>query len=154
MAGFEVVVRPVVFPNIRPTQPRSLPPITDPEQGFFEIRGNGAQQVGESYSYSYSQSSKSSTETKRRSDVARVYQKDDDGTVNRDNFVDIKVATKIWKKGPRGLSSVGGPSTTGSGANRGGIGPEKFFDTNQRPKEKDNIESKKTDVIDENESVA
>ena len=41
MAGFEVVVRPVVFPDIRPAPARSLPPADDPTKGFCEITGAG-----------------------------------------------------------------------------------------------------------------
>ena len=39
-------------------------------------------------------------ETERRVDEVRVYQKDDDGTVNKDNFVDIEVANKIKMRAP------------------------------------------------------
>ena len=35
MAGFEVVVRPVVFPNIRPAPARSLPPRGRSRQGHL-----------------------------------------------------------------------------------------------------------------------
>jgi len=96
--GFEVVVRPVVFPNIRPAPARSLPPQDDPTKGFAQIRGNGATTVGLSYSYSASASSSQKVEDKRRVDVARVYQQDKDKTVNKENFVDIEVANKIWMK--------------------------------------------------------
>ena len=100
--GLEVVVRPVVFPNIRPTSARSLPPVDDPTQGFAEIRGNGAKHIDLSNSYSGSTSTGKQKETKRQVDVARVYQQKDDGTINRENFVDIQVANKIWKKGGYG----------------------------------------------------
>ena len=100
MAGLEVVVRPVVFPNIRPAPARSLPPADDPDKGFAMIRGNGAKQIDLTNSYSNSTSTSTQKEIKRRVDVARVYQKKDDGTVNKENFVDIEVANKIWMKGP------------------------------------------------------
>lgn len=99
MAGFEVVVRPVVFPNIRPTPARSLPPADDPDKGFAVIRGSGGKEFTLSNSYSASTSTGKQKETKRRVDVARVYQQDDNGTVNEENFVDIQVPNKIWKRG-------------------------------------------------------
>ncbi len=34
MAGLEVVVRPVVFPNIRPAPARALAPEDNPDQGI------------------------------------------------------------------------------------------------------------------------
>ena len=102
MAGFEVVVRPVVFPNIRPAPARSLPPVDDPTKGFAVIKGNGAKSMTTSYSFSMSMSRSRSVETERRVDEARVYQMEDDGTVNRDNFVDIQAANRIKKRGGKG----------------------------------------------------
>src|SRR4029077_863167 len=102
MAGFEIVVRPVVFPNIRPAPARSLPPPDDPEKGFATIRGNGAKVVSLSYSYSESWSKSRPTETERRSDEARIYQMDDDGTVNQNNYVDVRWANRIKMKRQEG----------------------------------------------------
>jgi hypothetical protein len=99
MAGMEVVVRPVVFPNIRPASARSLPLADDPHKGFAVIRGNGGKQIDLTNSFSSSTSSSSRNETQRRVDKARVYQKNDDGTVNKENFIDIEVANKIWMEG-------------------------------------------------------
>jgi hypothetical protein len=99
MAGLEVVVRPVVFPDIRPAPARSLPPADDPEKGFAVIRGNGAKHIDLSNSYSASATSPAQREIKRRVDVARVYQKTGDGKVNKENFVDIEVANKLWLEG-------------------------------------------------------
>jgi hypothetical protein len=100
MAGFEVIVRPVVIPNIRPAPARSLPPQDDPDKGFAVIHGNGANSVGLSTSYSASTSTNQRKETQRRVDEVRVYQKEDDGTVNKENFVDLDVVNKLWMKGP------------------------------------------------------
>lgn len=95
-SGLEVVVRPVVFPNIRPQTPRILPPINDPEQGFATIGGGGGKVLQLTHSYSFSLSrNKPHQETKRESDIDRVYQKKADGTINRSNFIDIKRPTKI-----------------------------------------------------------
>jgi hypothetical protein len=95
MAGFEVVVRPVVFPNIRPPQAKPVLPADDPTQGQCVISGASGEIVTLNESWNYNQSKSRPVETKRRSDLARVYQKEDDGTVNKDNFIDVKVANKI-----------------------------------------------------------
>lgn len=100
--GFEVVVRPAILPNIRPAPAQSLPPLDDPDKGFAVIRGNGAKQIDLSSSWSSSSSTNQQKETQRRVDEARVYQQNDDGTVNKDNFVDIEVVNKLWMKGPKG----------------------------------------------------
>jgi hypothetical protein len=105
MAGMEVVVRPVVFPDIRPTPARLLPPQDDPKQGICEIKGTGSFVVSFSTSSSYSASYGTQKETKRRVDTARVYQEQDDGTINKENFVDIQVPNKIWKQGGRAPTS-------------------------------------------------
>lgn len=102
MANFEVVVRPVVFPNIRPQAPRVLPPEDDPEKGICVIRGNPAKSFDLSYSYSFNASGGGNAEVARIIDEGRVYQEDDDGEINHENFVDIEVAKKIRKRGPKG----------------------------------------------------
>jgi hypothetical protein len=94
--GFEVVVRPVVFPNIRPAPAQPSRAADDPTQGIATINGGGGQFLDLQYSSSINSSQSNPNETKRRVDVARVYQKDDDGNVNQDNFVDIDVANRIW----------------------------------------------------------
>lgn len=113
MAGFEVVVRPVVFPDIRPRPAQPVPPADDPEKGFATIRGNGGKEFTMSNSYSATTSSGKQREIQRRVDVARVYQKEDGGStpavlqalatsagrVNKDNFVDIEVTNKMWMSG-------------------------------------------------------
>lgn len=95
MAGFEVVVRPVVLPNIRPRPAQTLPPEDDPKKGFCTIRGNPATEVNLTTSWSSSTSKSHHVEAERRFDEVRVYQENDDGTVNRDNFVDVEVANRI-----------------------------------------------------------
>ena len=95
--GLEVVVRPVVFPSIRPTVPRVLPvSSTDPSQGMAVLSGGGGNFVGTSYSYSYSEThSKPKKEKKRQVDKKRIYQKDDDGNINKGNFVDVEQMKKV-----------------------------------------------------------
>ena len=150
MAGFEVVVRPVVFPNIRPAPARSLPPVDDPAKGFAVIKGNGAKSMTTTDSFSMSMSRSRSVETERRVDEARVYQMDDDGTVNRDNFVDIQVANRIKKRGGKGPAVDNG----GPGTSTPGMLPHPAMSSYQKQVEyynrvtaKDNVEIQKTDVI-------
>ena len=89
MAGLEVVVRPVVFPDIRPRPTQPLPPKDDPDKGFAVIRGNGGSQVNCPQSYSASTTSSQHSEVQRRVDKARVHQENEDGSVNKQNFVDM-----------------------------------------------------------------
>ena len=107
MAGFEVVVRPVVLPSIRPQRAQSLPPQDNPDEGFAVIRGNGGIEVTLSNSYSANTTVPGQKERKREVDEARIYQKTSDGTINKENFVDIKVAKKIWMEGAKEPSSNG-----------------------------------------------
>jgi hypothetical protein len=98
--AFEVVVRPVIFPNIRPAKVQQPPnPPDDPNADQCVITGSSGKSIDLPYSWSVSMSQSKRVETKRRVDVARVYQKEDDGTVNKDNFVDVEVANKIWYRG-------------------------------------------------------
>src|SRR5262245_40748065 len=97
--ALEVVVRPVVLPNIRPQAPQSLPPLDDPDKGWCTIQGNPASEVTTSNSFSTSMSKSVNVETERTEDEARVYQMNDDGTVTRENFVDVRVATRIKLRG-------------------------------------------------------
>lgn len=127
--GLEVVVRPVVFPNIRPQKPRVLPAPDNPEQGMVVMSGGGGTFVGTSYSYSYSESSSTpKKERKRQVDKKRVYQKEDnaDGssTINKDNYVDIEQTKK--------LLLVGGSE------------PDKLI--YQQYKDDDNVEILETDI--------
>jgi hypothetical protein len=110
--GFEVVVRPVVFPDIRPAPAQPQPPATDdPKKGIATIHGSNGKFLDLAYSWSVSSSQSNPNETQRRVDVVRVYQQEGDGggssvargvaapragNINRDNFVDIEVANKIW----------------------------------------------------------
>lgn len=94
--GFETIVRPVVFPDIRPAPAQPLPPADAPDKGVCTIQGGAGKFLDLAYSWSANTSQSNPQETKRRVDIARVSQKDDDGTVNKDNFVDIEVANKIW----------------------------------------------------------
>lgn len=153
MAGFETIVRPVVFPNIRPTPTRSLPPADDPEQGKCIIGGGGGGLMSATESISVSGSTHNPKETERRVDVARVYQKDDDGTVNRDNFVDIEVANRIKMAVPvsgsdKEFVGFNGDDVVKTVPGRGFTGDDVTETYHYDPiKEKDNIEIKKKNKI-------
>jgi hypothetical protein len=97
MAGFEVVVRPVVFPNIRPSRARTaLASSDDPEQGKCVLIGGGAKFMGASYNWSVSLSRQlPRTETARQFDKERVYKTDKDGTVDKSTFIDLERLKKV-----------------------------------------------------------
>jgi hypothetical protein len=148
MAGFEIVVRPVVFPNLRPAPARSLPPPDDPEKGFAVIRGNGAKSVSLSYSYSASWSKSRPTEMERRSDEVTVYQEEDDGTVNKDNYVKMKVANRIKMRRENDPYEKKDGST-GLPPGRLGINETSYY---QRVKPSNNVEVTRTDIVDKADS--
>lgn len=145
MAGLEVVVRPVILPDIRPRARQSLPPQDDPEKGFAKIDGQPAQAVTMSYSMSVSSSHSKPKEVERRVDEVRVYQKDDDGTINRENFIDLQVANKITMEEP---GAAGQPDPEAPGALPTGTASEmkEYFYERVRQQE-ENIEVKRVDVI-------
>jgi len=95
MAGFEVIVRPVVFPNIRPLPSRSLPPEDKPDQGKAVLSGSNGQVIALTHNYSASASTTGGREQTRTFDVARVKQVDSHGRVNHENYVDVEVVKKI-----------------------------------------------------------
>jgi hypothetical protein len=153
MAGFEVVVRPVVFPNIRPAPAQPVPPADDPTQGFATISGNGAQILGVSYSYSSSASSNTHSETERREDEARVYQKTDDGKINKNNFVDVRAVNRIKEKGPPERKGNKDPSYNFAQGPKGGDDPYFNYTSNAGIRfyapieEKDNIEIRRRAIV-------
>lgn len=143
MAGLEVVVRPVVFPDIRPRPRPSLPPQNDPTKGFAVIKGNPASSVGLSDNWNVSSSKTRPQERQRRVDEARVYQMEDDGTVNRKNFVDVHAATKVWMVDP----GVGRIENNVFVPNQARIETPSTY---ARPVEADNIEIRNRDIIKKN----
>lgn len=102
--GFEVVVRPAVLPNIRPSTPRVMAPPDNPESGICTLSGGSGKFVNTVYSWSVSVSrSMPQVETRRQVDVERVYQVDDRGNSNKNNFVDVEPLRKVRldsEKGP------------------------------------------------------
>jgi hypothetical protein len=89
-SGFEVIVRPVVLPDIRPQSPRVLPGSTDPASGIATLSGSGGSLIDLSQSESHSWSRSRSTEVKRKYNVERIHKMDDDGNVDKSQFVDVE----------------------------------------------------------------
>jgi hypothetical protein len=103
MAGFEVVVRPMVLPNIRPAATRVLPPQDHPEQGIAVISGGGGGPIDLPYSMSVSYSSSApATESKRQFDNERVHRVDEKGNVDKSTYVDIERLSRIRLEYPDG----------------------------------------------------
>jgi len=111
MAGFEVIVRPMVFPNIRPAPSRSLPPADDATQGQAVLSGSSGQVIALTHSYSASASSTGGTEHQRTFDVARIRpsgsgssrsgRSTDDG-----NYIDVEVLREVKMRDSSGSTSV------------------------------------------------
>lgn len=118
MAGFEVIVRPVVLPNIRPALARVLPPVDDPTQGFAVISGSSGKVIDLSRTWSVSVSrSLPQRETKRQVDEDRIYQMEFDapihfpgqgtgGKINKNNYVDVERVKKIRLDNDEGATKV------------------------------------------------
>jgi hypothetical protein len=104
MAGFELIVRPVVFPNIRPAPAQVLPAEDDPTQGMIAIGGQPSRSLSASSGWSVSLSrDKPHKEQKRQFDTERVFQQDAGGGINRQNYVDVERLKKVRlerKEGP------------------------------------------------------
>lgn len=151
MAGFEIVVRPVVFPDIRPAPAQPLPPADDPDKGFVTIHGNGGHIFSVSSSYNASASSNTRSEVERREDEGRIFQKKDDGTINKKNFVDIRTPNRIKMKGPpeRTVKQKPGPEGPMTGDDLTGYtytpGNEIYY--YRKMQEKDNIEIRRRNII-------
>jgi hypothetical protein len=104
MAGFEVIVRPVILPNIRPALPRILPPVPDPSQGLFVLNGGDGNFLGISTTFSVSFSQQQPhKEAVRQYDTERVYKKDekkggsakDTSNVDKDTYVDVERLRRV-----------------------------------------------------------
>ena len=95
MAGFEVIVRPVILPDIRPQRPRTLAPEDNADSGIAVLSGSGGKMIDLTQSESTSVSRSKHIEKKRKFDVERVYHKDDAGKIDKDQFVDVERVKKI-----------------------------------------------------------
>lgn len=101
-SGLEVVVRPVVLPNIRPLPTPVLAP-DDPTSGLATISSSSGSLIDLNQSESHSWSISKQVETKRAFDVERVYQVEDNGNINRKNFVDVERLKKIQVRDGNGV---------------------------------------------------
>jgi len=104
--SFETIVRPSVVPDIRPPATPKVVPFSDPGQGFAVINGNPAKQLNLTTTTSVSVSRSQGSEVERRYDTVRIYQVDQNGNVNKDNFVDIQVANRLKKKTAQGTETT------------------------------------------------
>jgi hypothetical protein len=101
MAGFEVVVRPAILPNIRPAPPRVLPVAVDPAQGFAVISGAGGKLIDlpHTWSVSLSRQKPQQQEATRQFDKERVHQVTETAggasIMHLDNYVDIERLKRI-----------------------------------------------------------
>jgi hypothetical protein len=97
MAGFEVVVRPVILPDIRPAPPRVLLPSANPDQGVAVINGGSGRLIDLTRSETHSWSRSIMKETKRKFAKERIKKKDDKtGAVDKDTYVDVERLKKVW----------------------------------------------------------
>ena len=78
--GFETVVRPVVFPNIRPAPARALPIEDAPDKGLAVIAGGSNSLVDLPFSEQHSGSTNRAVEKKRTFDKVRLYYTRPEGT--------------------------------------------------------------------------
>lgn len=95
MAGFEVVVRPAVLPDIRPPPARSLPIADAPDKGVAVINGIGNGIVDLTYSFSSSWSKNRLVEERRIFSKVRVYASNADGSLDYDTYIEYEVLTAI-----------------------------------------------------------
>jgi hypothetical protein len=116
MSGFEIIVRPVVFPNIRPAPSRSLPPEDDPESGRATLTGSSGQVIALSHSFTASGSMPGGDETDRTFDEARIRPGGDGDSTTRstregsssgdDVYIDVEVVTQLGIRGADGKRSA------------------------------------------------
>lgn len=96
MSGFEVIVRPVVLPNIRPAPARTKAADDDEDRGVCVLNGSSGQLIDLSISENSNISRSRTKETKRRFDEVRIKKKDDAGNIDEETFVDVEVLKKVW----------------------------------------------------------
>jgi hypothetical protein len=101
MSGFEVIVRPVVFPNIRPAPAQVLALEDDPTQGMAVISGNaGGTLLSASHTWSVNLSrSRPHKEAARQFNKERVYQVEEKpggaSIMHLDNYVDMERLKRV-----------------------------------------------------------
>ncbi len=93
--GFEVVVRPAVFPNIRPQPTRSVPIADAPDKGLAVISGGSNSIVDLPHSEQHSWSKSRMVEVKRTFDKARIYYTRPDGTLDFSQYWEFEVLRSV-----------------------------------------------------------
>lgn len=95
MRSLEIIVRPAVLPDVRPApaQPFVAPPEED--EGFVEIVGARGAAINLAQSHSSSFTRQRGRELGRTFDLMRVKQKDENGNIVPENFVDIEAVTRL-----------------------------------------------------------
>jgi len=102
--SFESLVRPNVIPRIRPGGPHT---VTDDVGGNAVIGGSSnAQVIKLTRSEQSSWSRSRPTETERVVDRQRIKQKNPDGTINEENYVDVDTAKEITTRGGDGVDTT------------------------------------------------
>lgn len=104
--SFEVFVRPFIAPAIRPpAKPPVLPFQDTPEQGVAVLRGLGGKLIDLTFSETSSWSRSRNVEVERTVAVERVKQKEPDGTINEENYVDVERVQKMTTRDGRGVET-------------------------------------------------
>lgn len=96
--GLEILVRPLVVPDTRPSAGVALPPSSDDP---VVITGNSGRYIDLHHSLSWSFTKQREREIKRRFNVLRVHNKDDDS-----QYVDIEAMTGLATLDPKGRTII------------------------------------------------
>lgn len=110
MAGIEVIVRPAVFPDIRPTA-KETKANADPDAGRTIWTGSDGLVLDLNLTLTQSMSKSVNTEVKRIYDIARIYKTTPDPdnpqaapSIDRNTYVDVEMPHAIrmqkYKDGP------------------------------------------------------
>ena len=146
MAKLENIVRPVVFPNIRPpARVRSALPEGEEAEGEFVIRGGSGGFIDLPFSWSVNTARSKRTETKRRVDEVRVHKMDEEGNVNEDVWIDLHLTNKLWFK--EAGASGGINDATGAGIPGGGSAEFNSQVFLRKAEEKKNIRIRERNII-------
>jgi hypothetical protein len=152
MAKFETIVRPVVFPNIRPPARVRAAELEGEDEAPHVIRGQSGGVTDLPRSWSVNTSRSKRREIKRRVDEVRVFKMDENGNVAEDVWIDMHLTNKIWYREPGrsgGINESSGAGTPGGGS--GEFDSQVFL---QRQQEKKNVRIRKTDIIIKNPAIA
>ena len=101
MAKLENIIRPVVFPKIRPpARVRSTLPEGEEAENVHVIRGGSGGFIDLPFSWSINTDRSKQQEVKRRVDEVRVHQMDEEGNVDEDIWIDVHLTNKLWMRQP------------------------------------------------------